>query len=57
MKKIICTLILSIAAGALAVGGAYLTRGYWAVGAEWTVPVITAALLLYMEGEENEQRD
>ena len=54
MKKIIITLLLSIAAGAIAVGGAYLTRGYWAVGAEWTVPVITAALLLYMEGEEHE---
>ena len=54
MKKIILTLILSLAAGALAVYGAYLARGYWAVGAEWVVPVITAALLLYMEGETNE---
>lgn len=54
MKKIILTLMLSIAAGALAVYGAYLSRGYWAVGMEWTVPVILAALLLYMEGETNE---
>lgn len=55
MKRIILTLMLSIAAGALAVYGAYLTRGYWAVGMEWAVPVLTAALLLYMEeGETNE---
>ena len=54
MKRIILTLLLSIAAGALAVYGAYLSRGYWAVGMEWTVPVILAALLLYMEGETNE---
>ena len=54
MKKLIITLILSIAAGAIAIGGAYLTRGYWAVGMEWAVPVLTAALLLYMEGETNE---
>ena len=57
MKKIILTLLVSVAAGALAIYGAYLTRGYLAVGAEWAVPVLTAALLLYMEGEENEQRD
>ena len=54
MKKIILTLILSIAAGAIAVYGAYLSRGYWAVGSEWAVPVLTAALLLFMEGETNE---
>lgn len=54
MKKIILALILSLAAGALAVYGAYLARGYWAVGMEWAVPVLTAALLLYTGGETNE---
>lgn len=54
MKTTILTLLLSITAGALAVGGAYLTRGYWAVGMEWTIPVLTAALLLYMKGETHE---
>jgi len=45
---------LSIAAGAFAIAGAFLTRGYWAVGMEWAVPILTAALLLYTKGEDYE---
>lgn len=54
MKEFKKVMLLTLAAGTLAVVGAYLVRGYWAVGAEWAVPVITAALLLFKEGETNE---
>jgi hypothetical protein len=56
MKYYITTLLIALAAGALAVAGAYMQRGYWAVGAEFVVPVIVTIALLYMKGEENEKQ-
>ena len=55
MKHYITTLLIALAAGAFAIAGAYMQRGYWAVGIEYAVPVIVTALMLFMEGEENEQ--
>lgn len=55
MRKYIIAIITALAAGAIAVAGAYVQRGYWAVGAEYLVPIAVAATLLFMEGEEDEQ--
>lgn len=55
MKDYIITLLIALAAGALAITGAYIQRGYWAVGAEYVVPVIVTIALLYMKGEDHER--
>lgn len=49
MKKAIIT---ALAAGALAIGAAYVERGYWAVGCEWLVPLIVAAIMPLRDKEE-----
>lgn len=54
MKRILLTVAAAAATGALAIWGAYLERGCWAVGMEWAVPVLTAALLLYIKEEKHE---
>lgn len=54
MKSILTNVLIALVIGVIAVVCAYFQRGYWAVGFELFVPVIAAALLLFMEGEENE---
>ena len=40
--------------GVLVVIAAYIQRGYWAVGAEWTLPVVMAMVVPLEEREEKQ---
>lgn len=53
MKKTIISLLIALGVFALGIVGAYMQRGYWAIGIEYVLPVIVLAVLL--KGEENEQ--
>lgn len=55
MRKVITCLFIALGAGALAIVCAYMQRGHWAVGSELVVPVLVAAALLYMKGDQNER--
>ena len=57
MKTTTINFLIALVVAALGIAGAYLQRGYWAFGIEYVLPVIVLAVLLYMEGEENEQRN
>jgi hypothetical protein len=54
MKNYIVNILIIIAVAVLAITGAYIERGYWAVGMEYAVPVIVAALLPFKKGEKYE---
>lgn len=41
--------------GILVVVAAYAQRGEWAVGVEWALPVIAAAVVPLEEGEKSEK--
>lgn len=52
------TIVITFALlGVVLVIAAYVQRGYWAVGAEWLLPIIAAAVVSLEEGEENEKRN
>lgn len=55
--KIKTAVITVVIFGVLVVTAAYIQRGYWAVGAEWLLPIIAAAVVSLEEGEENEKRN
>lgn len=52
------TAVITIAIfGVMVVIAAYIQRGEWAVGTEWALPIIAAAVVPLKEGEKNEKRN
>ena len=43
--------------GVLVVIAAYIQRGEWAIGVEWLLPFVAAAVVPLKEGEKNEKRN
>ena len=46
--------LIITAFGILAISAAYVQRGYWAVGAEWALPVVMA-MIIPLKGENDEK--
>lgn len=53
--KIKTAVITIVIFGVLVVIAAYIQRGEWAVGVEWALPVVLAAVVPLKEGEKSEK--